>query len=337
MNAKKMLALLLILVLSFGVYGCGMVDVMKDRISNEGTQDVEIIESNDGIAVLSDINTRETVLYFENEMGYIVPVKRNIPWEEGIAKAALRNMVASPTLSEEMARIGLKPVLAAGTEILGMSINDGVCKVNFSSQFTQAADSQAESNMIEAVTYTLTEFDAINTVQIMIEDEYQSSLPYGTQINVELKRENINQLAEANEGQSLEIIYYEQIGSEDYEYYVPVTMPISIGESKTTAVVEKLFERAVGLSEFYTDIPVGVTLNDVEVRSGVAFVDVTLDSEDAIASQLEFDKMKKNIALTLSEFEEIESVQILIDDKGIEEAGFDFLETDEIPVFANEY
>lgn len=40
-------------------------------------------------------STREVTLYYKDLMGYLVPVNCEIPWEEGIAKATLKQMVSS--------------------------------------------------------------------------------------------------------------------------------------------------------------------------------------------------------------------------------------------------
>ena len=47
--------------------------------------------------------------------------------------------------------------------------------------------------------------------------------------------------------------------------------------------------------------------------------------------------MVKNIGLTLSQFDEVEKVELLIDGKGIEELGLEFNIDTTIPAFANEY
>ena len=46
--------------------------------------------------------------------------------------------------------------------------------------------------------------------------------------------------------------------------------------------------------------------------------------------------MLKNIGLTLSEFDEIEKVELLVDGKGLEDLGMDIHTDMVIPAFANE-
>ena len=89
-----------------------------------------------------------------------------------------------------------------------------------------------------------------------------------------------------------------------------------------------MFEGPPTDSGLYSDIPGGIMLHGVEVKDFTAYVDISYDSysdniEDGIISDI-----IKNIDLTLSQFEEIDNVELLIDGEVINSA---------IPVFANEY
>ena len=54
---------------------------------------------------------------------------------EGIGRAALGSLVDNDELRVELAEKGLRASLPEGTEILGMTINDGLAKVDFNSNF----------------------------------------------------------------------------------------------------------------------------------------------------------------------------------------------------------
>src|SRR5690554_462875 len=76
--------------------------LVSDDIS-EVTDDIEIVSSDDSILdIVEDDGMRKTVLYFQDENGYIVPVMRRIPWEEGIAKVTIRNMIDTSELRESL-------------------------------------------------------------------------------------------------------------------------------------------------------------------------------------------------------------------------------------------
>lgn len=338
MSIKKLLILAIVLVLSFSLFGCKAIDTMKDLIT-EDEPEIEIIRSDEDVDIVSNSNLRDTVLYYQNENGYLVPVKRQIPWEVGIAKAALKNIIDSPANREDISSIGLNPIIPAGTEILGMSINEetGLCKVDFSKEVMNCQTQKDEENMVKGVVYTLTEFSNIKEVQFMIDGKVVSELKFGTKIGEPIARGDINIVDSGVEGASKVTVYYKGTSNGEYEYYVPVTIPTSSPNANVLSSLELLFEGAPELSGLYTDIPQGVALQGVEIYNGVAYVDVISYDFSIIEDQDVYNEMARNIGLTLKEFPEIEYVEILFDGKTIEEAGLELEAQETIPVFANEF
>lgn len=337
MKPKKILVLSIIFVLIISLFGCNAFNSMDNMVS-EDDDGIEIVRSGeDGAEVNANANLRDTVLYYQNETGYIVPVKRQIPWEEGIAKAALRNMIDSIAVREDLSLIGLEPIIPAGTEVTGMSISEkGVCKVNFTSEFLNYDDQATEENIVKAVVYTLTEFPTIDEVILMVEGKELTTMKYGTDATGPLARKDINATAQAKTTDNDVMVYYKGTTDGIYEYYVPVTVPVNANETAEYCALEKLFigPESAGL---YTDIPEGVYFENLTVRENVAYVNILPQSLDIISDQATFDKMAKNIALTVGQFDGIAYVEILIDGKTIEEAGLDIYESDTMPVFANEF
>lgn len=338
MYIKKLLILAIVLVLALGLFGCKAIDTMKDLITSEEPE-IEIIRSDEDENFLDDASLRNTVLYYQNENGYLVPVKRKVPWEEGIAKAALKNIMDTPTIREDISSIGLKPIIPAGTEIIGMSINQetGLCKVDFNNQILNCQSQKDEENMVKGIVYTLTEFPNIKEVQFMVDGKIVPELKYGTKVQKPLAREDINVVEDLGTGKSKVVVYYKGTSNGEYEYYVPVTVPTSAPNANVLTSLEVLFEGAPALSGLYTDIPEGVDLQGVEIYNGVAYVDVITHDFEILEDQTVFNNMTKNIGLTLKEFPEIEYVEILFDGKTIEEAGLDLEAQEAVPVFANEY
>lgn len=339
MYIKKLLILVIVIVLAFSLSGCKAIDTMKDLITKEEPE-IEIIRSDEDENFIEDENLRDTVLYYQNENGYLVPVKRKIPWEEGIAKAALKNIIDNPIIREDIGSIGLKPLIPAGTEIIGMSINPetGLCKVDFSSQIMNCQSQKDEENMVKGVVYTLTEFSNIKEVQFMVDGKIVSELKYGTKVQKPLARGDINIVEGSSNGNSKVTVYYKGTSNGEYEYYVPVTVPTSAPTANILTSLEVLFKGAPELSGLYSDIPDGIELQGVEVYNGVAYVDVISHDFSILEDQEVFNKMAKNIGLTLKEFPEIEYVEVLLDGKTVEEVGLDIEVQDAVvPVFANEY
>ena len=60
-------------------------------------------------------DTRQTVVYYEDGDGYLVPVQRDVARQDGIAKATLELMVQNPRNDMDAARLGLVPIVPEGT------------------------------------------------------------------------------------------------------------------------------------------------------------------------------------------------------------------------------
>mgnify|MGYP007084636257 CR=1 FL=1 len=67
--------------------------------------------------------TMSTVVYYQDNYGYLVPVQCKVPAEDGIAKATLSLMVKSTANDMQAARLGLRTVLPDGcTGIIARAI-----------------------------------------------------------------------------------------------------------------------------------------------------------------------------------------------------------------------
>ncbi|KNF07232.1 spore germination protein GerM [Gottschalkia purinilytica] len=340
MKHKKIIGIILTILLSLLLYGCNKIDQIRGIIFEE-KGDIEIIRNDEEeINASIETNLRDTTLYYQNENGYLVPIKRQIPWEEGIAKAALKNMTDTVAVREDINPIGLKPIIPTGTEIRGMTVDNetGICKIDFSKEIENYEGKKQEENMIKGIVYTLTEFPNIKEVQIIIDGKAVTTMKHGTNIEKPLKREDINLIEVSGNTDSKMVVYYKGTGSGEYEYYVPVTIPVSSHKNNILTALGYLFKGAPELSGLYTDIPDGVKLQQAQVSDGTIYVDVKLDNENSIKDQVAFDKMSKNISLTLSQFENVKNIEVLVDGKTLQEAGLPLEgQGTAIPVFANEY
>lgn len=305
-------------------------------------EDIEIIRSDEdyNFEITEDDSMRKTVLYFKDKQGLLVPVMRRIPWEEGIAKLALRNMVDSPELRESLSSTGLSPIIPAGTNILGMAIDPetGLCKVDFSREVLNVESKEDEENLINGVVYTLTEFPTINEVQFLVEGEGVPIFTHGTDTSGTFKRENINLAGNMSEANSKVLVYYKgENYEENFEYYVPVTVPTLAPVPNMYTALELLFDGPPVELGLTSDIPEGVSFHGVDVSNGTAYVDISFDYDISTEAESVLNGMVRNIGLTLSQFEDIQEVELLVDGKTLEEAGLDVYINDTIPTFANVY
>ncbi|WP_432408018.1 GerMN domain-containing protein [Wukongibacter sp. M2B1] len=337
MERKKLIAIVLsaCLVLSLVVWkGTGM---LKAFLNSDNEQVPTLIESPE-----DDQNLRNTVLYYKDDKGFLVPVMRKIPWPEGkgIGKAAIRALVDTPANRADMESIGLTPVLPANTEIIGMSIVDGLCRVDFTADFLNYGNKEDELAIAKSIVYTLTEFPTVDNVQIMIEGQYPKELTYGLNVSNPLARRNINYSGnDKNKGKV--IVYYQGTVTGMDNYFVPVTKDVEAGEEVTAvAVLETLIAGPTEDSGLFSTIPSNLQVRNVDLIDGVAYVDFNEEIKEIKDTSIAQD-IVKSIALTLREYYGsencVEKISLMAGGKEIDFGEVVKEEPAAIPTFANEY
>lgn len=107
---------------------------------------------------------REAELYFLSDEGYVVPVKKLIPREEGIARACLGCITSSPVNDAAAAEAGLNTVLPSGCEYT-LSIQNGEARLDFT-RLAPFASAEKERAAMDAVVNTLCAFSTVDTVTV---------------------------------------------------------------------------------------------------------------------------------------------------------------------------
>lgn len=350
MAHQKKVFLILIVLIAVCLTACGTLDMMvglkekanpdisdlaelsefeivEDAVGEEAYE--EVIET--AAEPQEEVKMTNIMAYFEDEYGFVVPVNTKIPWEEGIAKATLRSMIAGSETEKRIAQSGLHGVIPEGTEIRGMSIKDGLCRVDFSKNILNTSSLEQEENMISAITYALTEFPTIDRVELLVEGQALSSLPNGYAINKGFERENIN-LYGSEDGVNY-TVYFKAPDTEVMGHYVPLTFSATKVGNPVQFVVEKLFEGPPADTTLSNNIPIGINLRDVKVVGDKAVIN--LGVEAVKLSEQDFRDMSSIVVLCLEQYG-IGDVEFNIEGLTFEAAGLFFEDTDARPVF-NEY
>lgn len=307
---RKLLCCFLALTLVM-VSGCGIMDWIfpDDKIDPEenGEDYVELPETeNEGETSLED----GRILYVADMLGnFCLPVTYDIPFEEGIAKAVVRHLVEGGPAQEYLSTNGFKAVLPAGTDILGMKVDEGNCIVDFSEEFLQTADEVHERLMLEALTYTLTEFPNIDSVTIWVNGFPLTEMPHGTIVDPKLTRDGgINSTSSAK-GTGAAVTVYMRLDSMGSRLLVPVTRPVASAINPVESALEQLIGGPSGDSNLSGALPAGTRVQDLTANEGTAQVDFS--SELATADDM--DVAVAAVVLTLTELPSIDSVVMTID------------------------
>lgn len=195
---------------------------------------------------------------------------------------------------------GFSAIIPPNTEVLSLSYENGVIKVDFSKDLLNISE-KLEEKMVEAIVYTLTSIDKVDGVIIYVEGDILTKLPK-TKINLPStldKTFGINKefdLTSTKDITDVTIYYINQI-SDNY-YYVPVTKYINDDRDKASIIIDELsrnFNPNKNLMSFLND---GTKLVSSEIKEGNMYLNF---NEDILNSSVSEDISKETLdMITLS-------------------------------------
>lgn len=261
--------------------------------------------------------TIQTELYLINKDGLVVPQTLELPKTESVATQALEYLVKDGKVTELLPN-DFMAVLPADTK-LSVDIKDKVATVNFSKEFKdyQVED---EQKILQAVTWTLTQFDTVDKVKFQLNGNALNEMPVGgTPIGESYSRGNgINldttDIFDVNNTRPVTVYYIG--GSEGSYYYVPVTKRVSNNEKNDyKAVVNELIKGPSYVSNLDSlFLPEVKLLDDPKIENGkitLNFNEAVYSSEEKIISE----HLLTALVLSLTEQKDIEGVAITVDGK----------------------
>ena len=259
-----------------------------------------------------DASKVSTIVYYQDNYGYLVPVMCSVPMEDGIAKATLNMMVQSVGNDMQAARLGLRTVLPENTKI-DLDIANGLARIDLSKEVLDMADAAAEANMVSAIVQALTEVDTVDRVQFLIDGQKREKLPHGTPVGGEFTRGDINpESAEPTlslASSSPVTLYFP---ADSGSVIVPVTRMVRSSPDVNTAVLE--LAKGPGNPDMLESVvPAGCGLIDVKVENGVAKLDFTGEFVDLVQNSDGGRMALKALVLTCTQFDGIDSVEIYVD------------------------
>lgn len=110
-------------------------------------------------------DTAVTLYFSDDQAEFLVPETRQIANVPDTAKAAIEELIKGP--QED----GNNATIPSGTQVLGVEVNQGIAYVNFSKELIDNhwGGSTGELMTISSIVNTLTEFENIQKVQILVE------------------------------------------------------------------------------------------------------------------------------------------------------------------------
>ena len=283
--------------------------VFEDQISTVSQS------ADDGLnTVSSEVPMQSTVVWYEDGDGYLVPVTRQIPQQEGVAKATLALMVQSSENDLAAARMGLRTVIPEGTTF-DLDISGGKARVDMSAQALNCSSAEDELLMVQATAAALCGFDTVEEVSFLFDGQKRSQLTHGTDVSGAFSMGNVNVESVATMADST---YADQVQlyfpSASGRLLVPVTRTVFSPADLPTAILE-LVKGPKTDSGLETPVPGDCGVKSVKVKDGVATIDFT--SEFAAIGQQDDGGLQaiRAVLFTASQFPGVKQVQILVDGK----------------------
>lgn len=335
---KKTTIVTSVLLSSFLLAGCGLfgiggkekkIDPPKsvsytdeEITSSDGTEGTDPSQSSSDAIT----GTIQTELYLINKDGFVVPQTIALPSRESVATQALEYLVKDGPVTEKLPN-GFRAVLPTDTK-LSVDIKEKVATVNFSKEFK---DYQAEDELkiLQAVTWTLTQFDTIEKVKFQLNGYALDKMPVaGTPIGEAYSRGNginMDTTDVVDLSNTKPVTVYYLGGEEGSYYYVPVTKRVSNSVADNIeAAVNELVKGPSYNTNLESDFLANVKLLEKpKSEDGKIILNfneaVFSNSEEKIISR----HLLNTLVLSLTEQDGIESVSVmvngeaeLVDDKG---------------------
>ena len=110
--------------------------------------------------------TTELSVFFLRS-GRLQPVRRMLPKTQAVAAAALRQLLAGPSLAER--RAGLASAVPKGTRLLSVSVRSEIATVDLGGRFAAGGGSLSVRGRLAQLVFTLTQFPTVQAVRLELD------------------------------------------------------------------------------------------------------------------------------------------------------------------------
>lgn len=216
-----------------------------------------------------------------------------------------------------------KAIIPAKTQIIDLSLKDGLLKINFSNQFLTISK-EYEEKMIESIIYSLTELDEVKEIMIFVNGEKLTELPHSHKKlpNILDKNYGINKIynLDSIKDTSKTTIYYLSKNN-DFYYYVPVTEINNNSTERVEVIINNLKSTPIYHTNLISYLTASANLQSYELLEN----SISLSFNNALLANLEEkqiqEEVKYSIALSLRDTYNIKEVAFNVDDELIEVIG----------------
>ena len=300
------------------VGAAGLVVVLALRGGGETTETMIYEEppltAQTSTALTEDVEMISTVCWYEDGDGYLVPVTRQIPMQDGIAKATLSLMVQSSENDLAAARMGLTNVIPEGVSF-DIDIADGKARVDMSAEALNCASAEEELLMVQGAAAALCGFDTVEEVSFLFDGQKRSKLTHGTDVSGVFNGDMVNvesvmTMAGSSHAEQVQLYFPSASG----RMLVPVTRTVFSPADLPTAILE-LAKGPKSDSGLECPLPGDCGVKSVSIRNGVATIDFTSEFARIAGQSDGGHQAMQAIVFTASQFPGVKQVNVLVEGK----------------------
>ncbi len=324
---KRVMLIAWVMILSIILSGCfqGEQSLNEEMDAPQNAEPVNNQgETQGGEGETDDETQASTVardLYLLDANGMVASQTIEMPTTEShtVAKQVMEYLVKDGPVSQVLPN-GFQGVIPAGTEVLGVNLQeDGTIIVNLSKEFANY-EAENERKILEAVTYSLTQFDNVEQVQLQMEGNAITEMPVdGTPIGNGFSRAdgiNISDTGASDLVDSKTVTMFYPAEHNDNAYYIPVTQYVDQEkeDDELMAIVNALID-GPGVEQNVMQVfnPKTTLTKPPSIKGGTLHLqfnqEVLKEEDKAVIS----DQVMESIVRTMTGVEGIESVQVSID------------------------
>lgn len=256
--------------------------------------------------------------YYKDAEGTLIPITRDIEKEEGIAKAVIRSLIDNAENRGALSTLGLYPVLPENTEILGINIIDGIAVIDFNNKLLDYKTEIEERNIFASIVYSLTEFNSIKGIRILINGFENKKLKFSGNISGILDRDNIlinsDKLNVESKTMKLDLYLFKYL-NDKYEYLIPISKEyVGIFDNMLPEQIVRSLSKKPDKENIFTQLPENVELIGCTVEDKLVTLDFNKKLKNYGGTARE-EGLLKQLLYSMKQIDGVEKVRILIEGK----------------------
>lgn len=264
----------------------------------------------DSINNISYIDSVKSPIYLVDKNNYVSRI--NILKKGENVLDNIKNVINSLTIDSDNSIYlpnGFSAVIPKNTKLKDITLSNKVLKLNFSQEFLNI-ETDKQVQMLEALIFSLLEFDEVDSILIFIEEEQLTKLKNGMLLpNLLDKNFGINKNYDISSLKNIsKTTTYYTASFDDLIYYVPVTNLTNDNSDKVQIIIKNLKSSPIYQTNLTSYLASSVNLQNYEILENTINLNFDNNLIANVNNSSILEEVKYSIYLSLRDTYNIKSV-----------------------------